>query len=288
MKVDFHCHTHCSDGTLSPAEVIDLALEQQLDAFAITDHDSVQAYTAFPPGNYAYSSETDKYLTLISGCEFTALWSGSVIHIVGLDFDIESKPLTELLENSRLAREERSIRIAAALEKVGVTGALEGAREFALTETSVVGRPHFAKFLVKAGVVSNEKQAFGKFLGSGKLGDVKTEWPSLRRVAEVIAESNGIAIIAHPIHYDFTRTKLLRLIEDFVSYGGRGIEVISGNQPSNQVQQLTDIANQRNMLCSAGSDFHQPGQPWASLGQIMELSGAARPVWTECDSLAVN
>lgn len=283
MKFDFHCHTSCSDGTLSPKQLIDLAFERDIEVLAITDHDTVAAYGQFPPGNYQRDHSDGRSLKLISGCEFSALWNGIVVHVVGLDFDLESSDIQQLLSRATSLREERAIRVGAALEKLGIANAYAGAKKQA--DKGVVARPHFARYLVESGIVPTEKKAFKKYLGKGKPGDIKVEWPSVEMVAEAVSAAGGVSILAHPVHYDLTRTKLLRLVGDFQSAGGRAIEVLSGKQPANQVQQLVDIANQNDMLSSAGSDFHRPGQPWADLGKIVALPNKATPVWTEIKSL---
>jgi len=283
MKFDFHCHTNCSDGTLSPEQLLSLAFDRNIEALAITDHDTVSAYERYPPGEIRSSQDNEKSLKLISGCEFSALWNDRLIHIVGLDFDLDNQDVLALLKEAVVLREERSKSIADALEKCGIENALEGAKKY--TASGMVGRPHFARYLVEIGAVPNEKKAFKKYLGKGKAGDIRVEWPSLERVVQAITSAGGVSIIAHPIHYDLTRTKLLKLVEDFQQAGGGGIEVISGKQTPNQVQQLVEIANQRNMLSSAGSDFHRPNQPWADLGKIADLPKTANPVWTDCKSI---
>jgi len=285
MKIDLHCHTNRSDGTLSPEQLFQLAIERDLDVLAITDHDSIAAYKDYPPGVYeSDGAQNDEGLMLISGCEFSALWSGSVIHIVGLDFDLDAQEVIDLNAETAELREQRGHSISDALAKLGIEGCYEGAKR--LAGDGLVGRPHFARYLVELGVVPNEKKAFKKYLGKGKPGDTKIEWPSVEKVVKVIQSAGGVSVVAHPIHYDFTRTKLLRFFDEFKQAGGRAIEVISGKQPPNQVQQLIEIANERDLLCSQGSDFHKPDQPWAELGNIATLPKMATPVWRECKSLA--
>ena len=276
MKTDFHCHTNCSDGMLTPSELMGLAHERGIELLAITDHDSVEVYKQLPLGVYENPEAKDKPLQLISGCEFSAVWDGGVVHIVGLGFRLEAIEVKALLARNAQAREERAERIAAVLEKMGAENALEGAKRHAGDGT--IGRPHFARYLVEIGLVDSEKKAFRKYLGKGKPGAVKPLWASIPEVVSAIRAAGGVAILAHPTKYDLTRTKLLRLLDEFCDAGGNVIEVISGKQPSNETQQLVDIANERQMFCSSGSDFHQPGQPWAALGEIPVLPKNAKPV----------
>lgn len=284
MKFDLHCHTNCSDGTLTPEQLLKRAISAETELLAITDHDSLAAYDVYPPGQYFFSEEhgvteegESAPLQLISGCEFSAIWNGVVIHVVGLDMDLESPEVKELLANQVQRRIERGERIATYFDGVGIPNSLAGARRIAGDAT--LGRPHFARYLVEQGVVDSEKKAFKKYLGKGKPGDIKVKWPTVPEVVKIIDSAGGLSVIAHPVKYDFTRTKLLRLADEFKEAGGDAIEVISGKQPPNEIQQLVDAANQRGLLSSAGSDFHRPGQPWADLGKIPSLPNNAQPIW---------
>lgn len=284
MKFDLHCHTNCSDGTLTPEQLVQRALSAKTELLAITDHDSLAAYKEYLPGRYFLSEEgavasdgQGHSLELISGCEFSAIWNGVVIHIVGLDMDLKSPEVKELLDNQLVRRIERGELIAAYFDGIGIPDSLAGAKRIAGDAT--LGRPHFARYLVEQGVVDSEKKAFKKYLGKGKPGDIKVKWPTVPEVVKIVEAAGGLSVIAHPVKYDFTRTKLLRLADEFKEAGGDAIEVISGKQPPNEIQQLVDAANQRGLLSSAGSDFHRPGQPWADLGKIPSLPSNAQPIW---------
>ncbi len=271
MEIDFHIHSCHSDGVLTVGEIIDLASGRGLEALSITDHDTLDAYSEV-------SSLSLNGLKLVPGCEFSSVWRGRTIHIVGLNLNVASGVMQEAMRAQKVAREQRSVLIAQKLENRGIPDALEGARQFA--NGAVLGRPHFASYLVDQGFVKDSRQAFKKFLGDGKPGDVKTQWRSMEEVVSWIEQAQGVAVLAHPLKYSMTRTRLSELAEDFTAAGGRAVEVISGKQTPAQTRELAQLAGQFGLLSSAGSDFHRPGQDWADLGVVQPLPEDCDPVWS--------
>lgn len=270
MNVDLHCHTNLSDGSLSPHELVQLAVERQIDILSITDHDNIDCYTEINASN--------ERLTIISGIEFSTTWRNIGIHIVGLNMDLTNTQLLRGIEFQTVAREKRAGLIDKKLHDLGFKDCLEGAKRF--SSGRQVGRPHFAKHLVEIGAVSNMQQAFKRYLGAGKAGDIKQQWASLGEVIAWIRDAGGIAVLAHPTKYKMTRTKLCLLLEDFVELGGEAMEVISGTQTISETQSMARLCKQYNLLASRGSDFHALGQPWASLGMASELPADCIPVWS--------
>jgi len=118
-------------------------------------------------------------------------------------------------------------------------------------------------------------------MGDGKTGDVKQHWAELPRIIQWIRDANGIAVLAHPLKYKLTRTRLKRLIADFIKAGGQGIEVISGQQQVQQTRDIAQLCEQNKLLASCGSDFHMPGRPWADLGMFAALPSELTPVWEQ-------
>ncbi len=270
MKIDLHTHTSVSDGTLTPAELFDEAVLSGVDMLSITDHDTIDAYTAL-------QEKDTTALTLISGIEFSTEWKKIGVHIVGLNIQLDSDAILFGVKNQREARFTRAQRIAEKLEKLGIENAWEGVQEIA--GSSVIGRPHFAQYLISSGVVKDMKQAFDKYLGAGKTGDVKQFWKPYSEIIEWIRDAGGTAILAHPDKYKITRTKLLSLLDDFKDAGGQGMEVISGNQTADVTQKLNLICQEKDLLSSCGSDFHRPGQAWSKLGNVASLPVDCKAVW---------
>ena len=269
MNIDLHCHTTASDGQLAPEQLVSLARERGLDVLSITDHDTLEAYQGIDP----YTTD----IRIIPGIEFSTHWQRRGIHIVGMNVDIDSDAIREGVEFQLHARQERAEKIAEKLERRGFEGCLEGAERYA--DGNQIGRPHFARHLVETGAVKNIQQAFKKYLGAGKPGDVREQWADLPTVIKWIKESGGIAVLAHPAKYKLTRTKLLLLVEDFIQAGGQAMEVISGLQVPSLTRDLATIANNKKLFSSCGSDFHSPNQYWAELGKVARLPEGCSPIW---------
>lgn len=271
MIFDLHSHTHFSDGRLSPADLLSRAKERQVSVLAVTDHDTIAGL----PG--AQQAAQLLGIRLVDGIEFSSRWAKVSVHIIGLGIDRTSPQLAEAIRHQEQARISRAEAIAERLAKAGIPDSLAGAR--AIAGDAIVGRPHFAQYLVATGAVKNINAAFKKFLGTGKLADVKYEWPEMEKVIGWIKAANGVAVLAHPAKYDLTRTKMCALIADFARLGGDAVEVINGIQAPNLTQDLAKITQANNLFASCGSDFHFPDQPWQELGQFGSLPLGLKPVW---------
>lgn len=270
MVFDLHSHSTASDGSLSPQALVDRARQQGVKQLAITDHDSVDGVLALQ------HSPVD--IGLIAGVELSCVWGKVLIHIVGLNIDPRAEVMARGLQQQQQARQQRACVIGQKLEKLGFSGAAEGARQ--LAGDSQLGRPHFARFLVEQGYVASENEAFKKYLGAGKAGDVKLMWPALHTVVSWIVDAGGVAVLAHPLHYRMTATKLRALITDFRQAGGLAVEVINGRQSADKTRTLGDLARRFDLLASLGSDFHRPGAPWSELGMMGDLPRDCVPVWS--------
>ncbi|MEX0584583.1 MAG: PHP domain-containing protein [Natronospirillum sp.] len=268
VNADLHCHSTASDGDLSPAAVVGRAVEHGVELLAITDHDNCDGY------NEA-SSAADGCITLISGIEFSSAWKGINIHILGLDFD--PFLLRAAIQRQKTAREARSLKIAERLEKKGVSNALAGAQRYATSD--IVGRPHFAKHLVAEGVFETEAHAFNKWLGQGKLGDVKASWPDIQTVVADITAAGGHAVLAHPHSYKMTNRKLGRFLEEFKACGGAGMEVCASGITPEKTDYFASLCQHFELMGSRGSDFHTPSNQWIELGRVASLPDNVTPIW---------
>ncbi|SDJ58506.1 PHP domain-containing protein [Microbulbifer yueqingensis] len=271
-SVDLHCHSTASDGILSPVALVSRAKSQGVTLLALTDHDTVAGVTA------ARAAGESEGVTVLAGIELTAAWGRRTVHVVGLDVDPGARALHDAIHLRARLRSARAERIGARLESRGFNGALAGAS--ALAGDAVLGRPHFARWLVQAGHVESEQQAFKRYLGPGKVGDVRMEWPELAETVGSIRAAGGVAVLAHPLKYNLTRTRLGSLLAEFQQSGGAAVELLSGRQNPVQTAELRRLLEQYGpgLHCSLGSDFHQPGQPWRELGCV-HLPADVEPVW---------
>ncbi|WXL27329.1 PHP domain-containing protein [Ectopseudomonas mendocina] len=262
MEVDLHCHSTASDGSLSPTALVTRAHERGVRVLALTDHDTIEGL------DEAAAAASRLGIELVNGIELSCTWGGATIHVLGYDFSPDAPALQAAITELHEGRWLRAAEIAKRLAGKGMPGALEGAREIQQTlgdSGNAPARPHFADFLVREGYVKDRAEAFRKWLGAGKLGDVKQHWPELAQTVDTLRRSGAWVSLAHPWHYDFTRSKRRKLVADFVAAGGHALEVVNGMQPAEQVGTLTILAREFGMFVSAGSDFHGPGQ-WSELG----------------------
>lgn len=273
MKIDLHTHTNHSDGKLSPDELLDRAIKRRIKLLSITDHDTVTAYKNL-------SGSKTAQLKVIPGIEFSTTWQGIGIHIVGLNLNLDDPGLQKGVDFQTGARHERAIKIAERLEKkLDIENPLAAVTE--LSNRKHIGRPHFAQHLVNIGVVSQIDIAFKKYLGPGKIGDIKETWASLEQVTEWITNADGAAVIAHPLKYKLTRTKLIRLIDTFKGAGGTAMEVVNGRQKRDDTERLAAHCESKGLLASCGSDFHDPEFNWTEVGDMTDLPERCQPVWTD-------
>ncbi|NND68619.1 MAG: PHP domain-containing protein [Halioglobus sp.] len=270
MLIDFHTHSSASDGALSPEALLQRARARGVALLAITDHDLVSGYQRVA----ATATHTPR---LVPGVELSCVWSGATIHVVGLGIDIEHPAMRDGVARMAQGRAERAQKIARRLEKRGFAGALAGAQ--AVAGESQLGRPHFARWMVDAGHVASFNEAFDRYLGQGKPGDVKAFWPELAEVVAWITGSGGVAVLAHPLKYRFTNMKLNRLVAAFTETGGAAIEVTSGRQTPDQVRHLQRLADEFELEVSIGSDFHRDAPYSADVGVDLAPFAGRRGVW---------
>lgn len=275
MDVDLHCHSTASDGALAPAVLVARAFERGVRLLALTDHDTLDGLDEAGAAAQALGMQ------LVNGIELSCTWGGATIHVLGYAFNRDAPALQQAIAELHEGRWLRAAEISKRLEAKGMPGALEGARAMQQElgdSGNAPARPHFADFLVRSGYVKDRAEAFRKWLGSGKLGDVKQHWPELAQAVDTLRRANAWVSLAHPWQYDFTRSKRRKLIADFVGAGGHSLEVVNGMQPAEQVGSLAILAREFGMFVTAGSDFHAPGQ-WSELGVYRPVPEDLPPLW---------
>lgn len=270
---DLHTHSTASDGTLTPPALVTLAAAKGVDVLALTDHDTLEGLAP------AQAAADAAGLVLSPGVEISVTWGGRTIHTIGLGIDHRNEALCNGLAELSAHRLWRAEEIGRRLAREGIAGAFEGARAF--SNGRLIGRTHFARFLVQQGYAANEREVFTHYLVKGKPGYVAGDWASIETVVGWIRGAGGQAVIAHPGRYRFMRTKLLRLIGQFRELGGVGIEVVSGSHSRDECLLFARYAWENRLLASVGSDFHGPENPWTGLGDMAPLPGFCTPIWAE-------
>ena len=234
-NVDLHCHSRASDGLLAPAELPARARDRGVTTLALTDHDET--------GGLEEAAEAARELGMrfIPGVEISVTWNEFAIHVLGLGIERSDARLAQGLQAVRADRPRRAAAMAAALETRGIPGSLEGAMAHA-GNPEFVGRAHFARFLVEKGYARDLKGVFRNYLVSGKPGYVPHRWAALADAVGWIKGAGGIAVVAHPGRYRFSRKVARRFLGEFADSGGLGIEVITASHTRDQCAEFAALA----------------------------------------------
>ncbi len=272
LNADLHCHSNLSDGVLAPAELAVRAKANGVELWSLTDHDEVGG---IPEARQAAAALG---LRFIAGVEISVTWAGKTVHIVGLGIDEHDPTLTAGLAGVRGGRVVRGREIAAQLAQAGIPGAFDGAIKYA-DNPEMLGRTHFARYLVEAGVRPSVGEVFRDYLVEGKPGFVPHRWATLAEAVSWIRAARGYAVIAHPGRYSLTDLQRDALIDSFRDLGGSGIEVITGSHTPDQYDVYARVARHAGLLASRGSDFHGPGESRADLGSLPLLPANLPAIW---------
>lgn len=272
LKIDLHSHTLCSDGRLSPEELVTRAHSVQLDVLAITDHDCIDAIAPA----LRFQQGQSRALHIVPGVELSCRWHGFDIHILGLNIDYCCPQFLARLAEQARVRAQRAERICQKLSKAGVDNVFADAER--LAGKSQLTRTHIARVLLERGLVSHMQGAFDKYLGKGKRAFVSPEWISIEQAVSWIQQAGGQAVLAHPGHYDLSAKWLRRLVDEFTVAGGEAMELTQGQLASQKYALLVEICQQQGLLASTGSDFHHPGR-WRELGRQLHLPEGITPIW---------
>ena len=270
-KIDLHTHSNKSDGELSPYDLVTKASDKGIQMLALTDHDTVSGL------GDAKKAAVKKNINLINGVELSTQWDNKTIHIVGLNIEAENTLLIKACKKLKALRKERAKKIGQKLSKIGIIGAYEYTKKVAVNGN--ITRFHFAQFLIEQKYAENQADVFKKFLVKNKPGYISVNWPNLNETINLVNSIGGIAVIAHPLRYKITATKLRKLIDEFKQCGGKAIEVITGRNISKEVIVASNYAKKYNLAASIGSDFHNESISWNRLGELPLLPENLVPVW---------
>lgn len=256
--IDLHVHSTASDGTLSPAELVQEAKKAGLAAIAVTDHDSVGGIREALDAGNVYGLE------VVPGIELSTEYADTEIHVVGLFIDPDNHLLNEQIRAFVDNRDNRNLKI---IEKLQAAGFSITAEEiYRRNPGSVIARPHIARYLVDTGQAKDVKTVFNKYIGDGCPCFVDRFKITPMRAVELIHAAGGTAVLAHPCLYKMSRETLIRMIEEMLIPGLDGIEAVySCNQGSDE-KDYREIAEKYGLLLSGGSDFHGANKPHIHLG----------------------
>ena len=257
--MDLHLHTTASDGTLTPAELVNLCAERGLKTIAVSDHDSTEG---LPEAQAAAASHPG--LEIIPAIELSTDIPGSEIHVLGYFLDVSDADFQRTLAGFREGRGERGRGMVKKLNALGYEIAWERVQEIA-GEASI-GRPHIAAALVEAGYFQYPNQAFDTLIG--RQGAAYVERPKLtpEDAIRLLRDNGAVPVMAHPT-YSKVKTDRgeVRCLRDAVAglkeHGLMGMEVFYGDYTPDQVRRLKSVADELGIIPCGGSDFHNSGNP---------------------------
>jgi predicted metal-dependent phosphoesterase TrpH len=264
VRADLHTHTTASDGTLSPEELVELAERADLDAIAVSDHDSIEGVGP------ALKASRDRRVTVIPAVELSAYDDGLDVHILGYHVDHHDVDLQSMLLRLRHARLERAVAMIDSLGSAGYPVQLEDVLELARASAThgsshgSVGRAHIARALVEAGHVSSVQDAFERLIGRERPHFVRKPLSPPSEVVRAITAAGGLPVLAHPVVNGADR-----LIGSLVAHGLAGIEAFHFEHTDEQAASLERLAREEGLIVTGGSDFHGPEGPGPGLGAIL-------------------
>lgn len=245
MRVDFHMHSTFSDGVETPTALLQHAEEHNIEMMALTDHDEIDGIHELLQQNTS--------ITIITGCEFSGSYKDKDIHILGYNFDIHHKELKEFISFFKEKREARIKEIIHRCHEQGYSISFDTLQRL-FPHAKAYGRPHLAQVLIDAGYVQDIQEAFSTILSAKSpcyVPKVKIDVP---RIVDLIHQAGGLAVLAHP--------KLIRnddYVEELLSYSFDGVEVYHSKHSEEDEQKYLNMAIERNLFVTGGSDYHGNG-----------------------------
>jgi predicted metal-dependent phosphoesterase TrpH len=268
--VDFHTHSHFSDGVLSPTALVERAQTRRVGTLALTDHDTTAGL------DEASRACDAAQIRFVPGVEFSANWRGQTIHVVGLQIDAQHAGLNAHLDAVRARRRQRLAEIGERLERRARLPGLELAA--AACESPSPTRLHLARLLVQRGHARDTQEAFDRWLNRDKAGHVPADWPALASVMSVLRDSGALGVLAHPHRYRLSAGQLRELTAAFAQEGGAALEASMAGMGPNDADRIASLCRRFKLHASMGSDFHDPAVPWNPLGRWLKLAAGLEPV----------
>ena len=258
--IDLHAHTTASDGTLTPTELVDLASRSGLKALAITDHDTIGGVSE----GLARGREIG--LEIVPGIEISVMNPGGTMHMLGYYLDHTDSELNTRLDRLQEARRERNPKIIAKLNKLGLDITME--EVVAESGGEQVGRPHFARVMVRKGQAASINEAFDRYLTKGGAAYEDKFRYSAEEAIGMITDAGGLPVLAHPFTLGLEDPRELeQVVADLAAKGLKGIEVYYSETPAKRRKAYLALAKKYNLKPTGGSDFHGNNKAAIKLGR---------------------
>ncbi len=266
--IDLHVHTTASDGSFTPSEVCQMALDKGLAALAITDHDTVdgvpEAIRFMENHQSAPDTQNPLPMELIPGIELSCNYGSREIHILGFYMDYTNPGLLAELNALKDARFNRNVEMCKLFQRDGIDMTIEKLQEG--NPDTVITRAHFARVLIEDGIVKNKDQAFKKYLGEKCRYYLPKPEVTCERALSIINQYGKCAVLAHPLLYKLGYNQIEELLDYLKPLGLKGLEAYHSSNNSYESGKLRAIADRHDLFVSGGTDFHGVIKPDISLG----------------------
>ncbi len=257
MSIDLHTHSHYSDGTKSPMELVRLASKSGVSALSITDHDTMDGVQEALSAGMEYGVE------VVPGLELSVVYEKKPLHILGYWMDPAHAELSAALTVLQKARDQRNEKIIEKLKALGIDASVQELAE--ISGVGQTGRPHIAKLLMNHGVVRSMQQAFDEYLKKDAIAYVDRFAYSAEEAITLIINGGGIAVLAHPVQVDRTMNSLPPLLAVLKGFGLEGIETFYPTQSKKMRKKIRQFADEFDLVLTGGSDYHGDIRPGTRL-----------------------
>lgn len=256
--IDLHTHSRCSDGSDTPARVVELAAEAGCTAVALTDHDGLAGIAE------ARARAAELGVDLVPGCEVSCAFSPGTEHVLCYFVEDGEGPLQEQLARLRADRETRNVRLVARLNELGIPITEELLVEEAGNAT--IGRPHFAAVLVRLGAVESYQDAFDRLLGKGGPAYIPKAFIDAPTTIAAASASGALTVLAHPLSLGLEPAALDEEVGELTEAGLTGLECFYGRYAPEERDGLVALARRHGLVATGGSDYHGTYKPDLRVG----------------------
>lgn len=262
--IDLHVHSNCSDGSCTPEELVELAIQNDLVAFALTDHDTVEGVER------AMKAAEERHIQVIPGVELSCEYEISPsrkkeIHILGYNLDYNQPELCETLDAVAKERDDRNRKMCENLNRDGYPIDYDSLME--RFKNTIVTRAHFARFLLEKGAIPSIDSAFKKILAQDGPYFVMRKYLTPEKGIALIKKAGGIPVLAHPLLYKMSVTELHNLLTELKGYGLQGIEAMYSRNRGNDEAFVRKLASEYDLFITGGTDFHGANKPDLEIGR---------------------
>ncbi|NLJ84144.1 MAG: PHP domain-containing protein [Halanaerobiaceae bacterium] len=261
MPADLHLHSIYSDGSCTPAELVELARERGLDTVALADHDTVAGLDEM------IQAGKEKGIQVIPALELSTYDGEVELHILAYFIEYRNPAFREKIKKLYEKRKERAAGMIARLNELGVGLTYQEVRKVAGTD--YIGRPHIARAMVEGGYVREMKDAFStEYIGNGGRAYLPKYKLGTEEAIGMIHEYGGIAVLAHPFYVNGRDYMDKEAIGALAEYGLDGLEVYHSKHSKEVTAYYLTIARELGLLVSGGSDYHGENSPGVKMGDI--------------------